>query len=288
MSEGEKEEKALGPICRNCAKDLGENAVPGMFCCPRCKDQFERNVRSKKVMAAVCCRQSISTGTFASISGTVFAEIKVNTAFPLDQARDELMHAFLDNKELTHLMWVDSDIVLPPNLIDLLHIDAPLVSPLCWIGGPVKVGNNTFYLPVPGLYRWNKPGEKNAFTTWSIANIKDAVHLARKENRHPVVDADLVGGGCWMMDRATAEKLQDEQGSWFRLTWQEGQKIRHGEDVYFYERARDAGMKFKVHLGVECGHMKEIDLRYFGHALYGMLPAEMYEKLDETEAVRDG
>lgn len=274
--------------CANCSKLIDGNPTKGAFCSAACHDKYERTVASKKVLCGIVCRDTITTQTFTTLPGPIFSNIKVNTGWPLDQARNEIVRYFLNNKELTHLMWVDSDVVLPQNMHELLKIDAPCVAPLCWIGGPVKSPSTgeTFYMPIPGLYRWNENSSNTVFTTWSVQDIKEEVGKAKKEKRAPVVDVDLVGGGVWMIDRKTAEELTDNTGNWFRITWEENGKLRHGEDVYFFEGMRKRGMKFKVHLGVECGHMKQIDLRYFGHAMYGMLPSDIYENIDDKVSER--
>lgn len=233
-------------------------------------------------MAAICCKDSVATPFFASLPGSIFSAVRVSTKFPLDQARDDLTNSFLDNKEFTHMMIIDADVISPPNLSDLFLVDAPLVSAFCWIAGPFR-GR---FLPMPGIYNWTPDGD-NSFRTWSMSNVRKLMETARLAQKPPVFDADLVGGGCWMVDRQTVEKLKDPLGSWWRLTWEDGKRIRHGEDVYFYERARDAGMKFKVRLDVECGHMKSVDLRYFAHAIYGMLPQDFYREIDEKEGGHD-
>lgn len=285
MNKTTDEKKPMnGPMampCRFCGKHLNEGAIEGGFCSARCRDTALRVIKGKKVMAAICCRDSLHTAFFANIPGGIFEAVRISTTFPLDQARDELTRAFLANKEFTHMMIIDADVVSAPNLVDLFLVDAPLVSAFCWIAGPI----HGQYMPVPGLYRWNPPGDDKRFTTWAMNDVRNAIMEANEAQRLPIVDADLVGGGCWMMDRRTAERTMDDHGSWFRLTWEEGKQIRHGEDVYFYERARALGLKFKVHLGVECGHMKNVDLRYMGHMIYGMLPPEFYEKLDSKEGL---
>ena len=262
--------------------DQGKHKEFQRFCSAGCRDAAARAFKSKKVMAAVCCRDSVSTAFFSQLPGQMFAGVRLSTAFPLDKARDDLTREFLANKELTHMMIIDADVVAAPNLADLLLVDAPLVSAFCWIAGPFR-GK---FLPMPGIYHWT-PSEENVFRTWSMNEVRKKMEAARLEGRPPVVDADLVGGGCWMVDRKTVEALEDPLGSWWRLTWEQGKKIRHGEDVYFYERARDAGLKFKVRLDVECGHMKSVDLRYFAHAVYGMLPPGFYEEIDAKEGGHD-
>ncbi len=264
-----------GRVVERDKSEIGEKTPADAFCSLRCQDEYRRRISSRKVMCAIACRDYVSSSMFVSLPGPIFRTIRINSAFPLDQARNELMSYFVADRELTHLMWVDSDVILPPNLLDLFFVDAPLVAPLCWTAG-FYMG---YMLPMPSLYHWNPPEASRRFRSWSIDQVREALNGARAAGRLPIVETDLVGGGCYMIDRATALALRDETGEWFKLTWQEGKHVRHGEDVYIFERARERGLKFKVHLGVEVGHMKMIDVRYFAHVIYGMLPKVIYETL---------
>jgi len=280
--------------CVECGQRPAEG---GPFCSPRCRDQWnrkkaelaaskiagkelQRKLESKRIMGAICCKDSVHLGMFQTIPGGLFEEIKVDTTFPLDESRNRLVDYFIENTTLTHLCWLDYDIVFPPNFAEFLAMDGDLTAPFCWVGGMVK---EKFYLPMPGLYRWNDAAKGGkAFTTWSIGQVREAINDAGNHKQAPIVETDLVGGGCYMMSRKVAEEIHDDKNQHFRLTWedQDTGRIRHGEDIYFFEMCRRAGLKFKVHLGVELGHMKPIDMRYFGHVIYGMMPQELYDGIE--------
>ena len=216
-------------------------------------------------MMAMSSRTGPSALCFASILNQinnktgVFDHYVIDNTPALDVSRNELMRYFLENTTLDYLMWVDDDVILPSNIGELLTIDEPFISPLCWI---IAKGR-----PSPGVYTWK---EGYMITTISPARLSMMMTELTEQGKPPILyNIDAVGGGVNMIRRDVVETCVDEHGEWYRYVWDDPMnRVRRAEDLYFFKMAQEHGYKLTVHLGVECGHEKIFDIRTIAKLMF--------------------
>lgn len=229
-----------------------------------------------KVMVGISSRRGLSLETaqclFNSGLHKHFDRILVEGSPHVDQSRNAVTRAFLDS-DCDYLLWVDDDVVLFPagikELIDSIHTTRlNNLAPVCFV---VVDG-----MPFPGVYHWR---DNHMIRTFSIDKWLRTRDMLAANGRRPIIQADLVGGGCWIGTKELYERTVDEHGEWWRLNWEdEGGNMRRGEDLYFFRRMENESIKFNVHLGVECGHMKPADVRAFMHIFYFGPPKDINSK----------
>jgi hypothetical protein len=185
-------------------------------------------------------------------------EIWGHSAYPVGRCRNKLVEMFLADAHKTHLLFADTDMVLPENGVDLLlETGAPLVcgpAPIC--RGQTVVGPHD---PVPQL----------------TTNIMDAHDPARRgqpvapDDPHLQYDyrdygdspdepfhCDASGMSFCLIAREILERMPPP---WFSFVDCPNRRII-GEDVYFFRKASQLGYRLLVHPRAMCDHVKRADL----------------------------
>lgn len=167
----------------------------------------------------------------------------VNSISPAFGRNSLLEHHFHNDPCWTHVLFIDSDVVPPPDaLVLLLRLDADVAAGICPIYADKRVV-------------WNV----------QIKNGDPWLGMEKKLPKKPF-ETFSVGAGCILIRR---EVLVDIKWPWFQTEYQEifkneGHGIAIGEDVYFVRKAIDHGYKVVVHPDVKCKHFNQIDLyEYF-------------------------
>jgi len=157
------------------------------------------------------------------------------------QARNELVRdalAFEDPElgKVTHLLWIDDDMVFRGDAVPrLIAHDLPIVGGLCY-------NRHHPYNPVM-LYEPPKGCESVGY-------------LFRYEWPQPpgLLEVDATGAAFLLTKREVfekiAENLKPDEGPFTQGGW--------GEDVSFCRRARAAGYKVMVDTSIEIGHVGEV------------------------------
>ncbi len=193
----------------------------------------------RKIIFAVPTNTAIEPATVLSIAAICQrddVEYHAVTGSPTDQVRNGLAKTALADPECTHLLMMDSDIVPPDNIVDLLlECDWPMAAaivPICIFG---KI----------------------------VTNIVTGNHFMEYWGDKPEpFEADGAGTGCVLIRREVFETVP---WPWFRyIETPEGK--RKGEDIFFSKKARDHGFTYKVHPRSASGHIKKINLMDIVHA----------------------
>lgn len=157
---------------------------------------------------------------------------KMCRGIPLGVARDELVRLALEDKSVTHLMWLDTDNVAEfPNDINqamkvLYQCNVPIVS---------------------GLYR-AKQKEGFNYAAWMDAKLSDKIGFVSIQNwTGNFIEVDTVGFGFCLIKREVFEKMP---APWF--PWNTPSP---SEDFNFCINARKAGYKIHVMTDVKIGHI---------------------------------
>jgi len=152
--------------------------------------------------------------------------------------RSTFAYYALKDPNVTHLYFMDSDVVPPPNTLQkLLAHDLPIVA---------------------GIYPMNVNGKR----AWSFkmdgeADTKVYGDWLRRDLVLPdgLINAVAIGGSTLLIKREVFEKLERP---WFKIVYkaidEEGRAYDEGEDEYFSRIAREAGYKIMVDPTIICKH----------------------------------
>jgi hypothetical protein len=181
---------------------------------------------------------------------------------PVDLARNKICGEFLRTK--CDVLWMIDDDTLPPhNLGDLLGVDGDIVSPLIVGAQPLADGKLGLFNVA---YMKNPKGDWRTMD-WEVRGTG-------------VIDIDSAGTGCLMIRRHVLEDprmllpgeyvdifgelrvLEDtDPPALFEIRRKPNGEWMCGEDLSFCDRAKSLGYSIKLHTGVVCGHLKQIDLK---------------------------
>lgn len=179
---------------------------------------------------------------------------------PHDRCRNALLDRFVQDPSWTHLLFVDTDVVVQSDTIDrLLSHAAPIVC-----------------APVPVLHRrYGPPGVSTGVTVGTNIMVfddpalrgtvvapdrPDAGYRRLDPDDFPgdVFACDATGLGLCLLERRVVERVSRP---WCRFVGQfEGEYI--GEDIYFFRQARAAGFDILVDGTLTCDHYKYLDLTH--------------------------
>jgi hypothetical protein len=185
-----------------------------------------------KVLTSLFVNHQLQFNKNVALYKTVFG-------LQVDCARNYLVGEFMKNEHLSHLFFVDSDVVPSNDCIDkLLALNVPIATG-CYP-----------YLGIDGLI-------------W-LVGLKDkwGIYQFHKELPDEPFEIDVCGAGCLLIRRDVFDSIE---GPWFKFAELESSySIRHyEEDIYFCEKAKAANLKIICDPRVKCGHFKTVDLKIF-------------------------
>jgi hypothetical protein len=151
----------------------------------------------------------------------------------VEQARRMLTSEVLANyPDVTHLLWVDADMVFPPHALQrLLEAKAPIVGGLCH-------NRRNPWQPILG----RKHGDPDRGYGWVYHYPPDALF--------PV---DVTGAGFLLVERRVFERVS-ELGP--ECWWEPRSGL--SEDFSFIQRAKECGFPALVDTGLEIGHIGKV------------------------------
>lgn len=147
---------------------------------------------------------------------------------PIDVTRNMLVKAALNDPKVTHIMWVDSDIVFeqPPDpneaILQLMRCNEPIVA---------------------GIYRARQKGGFN-YSMW-LKHPNGFVPIQSWSGNW--IQVDVIGMGCCLCKREVFERVPYP---WF--TWVEESP---SEDFDFCLKAAKYGYKVMVYTDMRCSHI---------------------------------
>ncbi len=149
---------------------------------------------------------------------------------PVHVARNMLVETALGDEKVTHLFWVDSDIVFEqpqnPNeaILRLLMCDAPIAS---------------------GIYRARQKAGFN-WAMWTRSPNGDGF-IPIQDWTGNWIQVDAIGFGCVLIRREVFEKLPKPY-----FTWTDPEP---SEDFLWCEAAKKHGFEINVYTDVRCSHI---------------------------------
>jgi len=154
---------------------------------------------------------------------------------PIEHNRNSIVQRFLKS-DCDYLLQIDSDVVPPLNPILLADLKLDVVSAPCWIY------QHKLFLNV------YKHDESDGY----LVPLDPKTHKS-------VVEVDATGSGILMISRRVLEALK---APFARKFDENGLEIL-GQDLYFCEKAKDAGFKIHTHFSYISKHYKTINLGEF-------------------------
>jgi hypothetical protein len=218
----------------------------------------------KETITVGWCDNGLVEGRFASAIANLIIEapkhkIKIDNTIRVNgnqiaRQRQSLWDFWANSSTSEWLLWVDSDIVITPQVLKMLWDVAdkktrPVVSGLYFVSGQ---NEQSLMQPVPAMY----------METGDI--YKTQVVMPFKENA--VIPVDIAGFGFMLMHKSIVETVRAAAGNFsvFGENHQAADKFI-SEDVSFCRYLKKAGIQLYVHTGAHVQHMKtfSFDKNYF-------------------------
>jgi hypothetical protein len=229
----------------------------------------------------------MSTGLRADIHPYIFDKLRTDYAdsvelvfpdkcaryFGHDFARNEYVERFLDS-DCDVLWFLDSDVIPPPHIFDLLTIHANKN----WLaaGAPYPL-----WLPLRGS------GEMGVVFTSYKGNAPDerGVHGLVMSDC-PKTGTEWVDGlatGCLFLRRELFSKLEKPYFQFKRK--HENQEVLEGEDLGFALKLQKLGIKYFCDHGMVCGHEKSVNLIEVNNYAISLANSKVLSYHQEVEGV---
>lgn len=120
----------------------------------------------------------------------------------------------------THILWLDSDMLFPLNVVDVL---------LSHNQDVVACNYPTRTLPIKGV-AYTKIGEWDSWLGFDVTNER-------------LKSVEGVGMGCMLAKTSVMERMERP---WFEVTYSEKYNDHIGEDFYFCQKARSLGYQIMI------------------------------------------
>jgi GT2 family glycosyltransferase len=162
--------------------------------------------------------------------------------------RQTLLDAWYENNNTDWLLWVDSDIVLTPEVFKMIwdaadKVSKPVVTGTYFIS---KENEQSMMAPFPCLFT----------ETDDEYNLKYVHPLPNNE----LIKVDCAGMGLVLMHRSVVTKLRKEYpGESVFAEIQTADRFT-GEDIVFFRKVQQAGIPVYAHTGATVKHMKRFAL----------------------------
>lgn len=192
----------------------------------------------------------------------------------VDFVRNFCVAQMLKDVRAERLWFWDADMNPPSNWWALLGHRADAVSGLAcgWIG-----------------YRELEGRVPQICTVMYHKDLRTGKYKTVNAQGQMPFEVDAVGTGCLAISRKLLERVRDEIGlPWFKtVKREEDQAIEEGEDMYFFRKANQLGVRATVDPRIVFGHDKTVDImdisRFVGAVVERGLPG--LEPESEKEAV---
>jgi hypothetical protein len=245
-------------------------------------EETKEEVKLHSVLPCLCTKRGVMPQTLKSIPKEL-GRVYINDRGFLDESRNACVDHFLaSDKE--YLMWIDDDIILADNIVELLKLHFPMIAPTCWVS---KIR------PTFGIYSYEEvkghPNHAKVLFNIPIKTIVERAEECVSKNEPPLMyKVDAVGGGCYLVRRDVFKKTKDKDGEWYKISWYDDyDNLCRGEDIYFFNNCLKHNLHFVVHLGVENGHYILADNRITGRWFYSKRPPVIEEEQKYVEYYND-
>jgi hypothetical protein len=175
----------------------------------------------------------------------------------IGRQRQVLFDHWADHVKTDWLLWVDSDIVLTPDVMQKLWATAdkhhrPVVSGVYFIS---KENEGALMKPYPVLF--------NDVSEYEIQYVHPLPH-------DEVITCDSAGFGLVLMHKSVVPTMRKKfpGESMFMETGTGKDEQFIGEDIIFFRKMKAAGIPLHAHTGARVKHMKRFSLDYDYYGMY--------------------
>lgn len=183
---------------------------------------------------------------YTALNVTTNISVKYQTGVRTDSNRNVMLQEFLE-EGFDYLLWLDSDMIYPPNIIEE-YLKAPKITKK-----PIDVIGCLYF----------KRQEPYSPIAYTLSNDKERPyteipHLSvRKDSFY---DVDGLGFGGLMVSRHTYDRLKSKKwhkyGSNFHLPFAAKDKLSH--DLEFCKNVKNKGMNILMHGGIRPKHIGKL------------------------------
>ena len=154
---------------------------------------------------------------------------------PISYNRNKIVQEFLSRKEFDYLMMLDSDIIPPPNILNLVDYGKDIMTPVLFAYQQNQV------LPLAVMRR-----------------KEDGFYTPLDPSKYTgLTEVDANGTGCMIIRRDVLEKVRAP----FLNEYDADGMKRTGLDFAFCRRAKELGYSVWCHFGYICSHYTTVDLK---------------------------
>lgn len=175
--------------------------------------------------------------TLISWSGRDDVELYFNEARPVDVNRNKIANYFMDETEHEYLLMVDSDVLPPENVFEVLDYGKDVISPVVF---SLREGN-----PYPVAL---------------VESTDEGLRQYGGDVDSELLEVEALGTGCIFISRRVFEEVERPFFS-FEKNDEGGNYM--GEDLGFCVKASEKGFQPFVATEYSCGHVSEVDLRNY-------------------------
>jgi len=224
-------------------------------------------IQPKETVTVGWCDNGLADGKFTEgLVGVILAAprngMKISHSLrvsgnQISRQRQRLLDHWYDKNLSDWLLWVDSDVVLD---IDSLYLlwntadskDKPIVSGIYFIS---KEPEGTMMRPWPCVFQ--DMGD----------NQIQYIHPLPVDE---VIECDLAGFGLLLMHRSVVKQMRKKHPKKSFFNEQVGTTDSEfvGEDIIFFRKLKETGIKLHAHTGALVKHMKRFSLDFGYYALY--------------------
>jgi hypothetical protein len=174
--------------------------------------------------------------------------------------RDRLINHWYDSNKAEWLLWVDSDVVISPEIfMKLWRAKDKMFKPM--VTGVYFTSDNPeepLMIPMPTIYKFENTEE---------SLVSKRIHPMPVNQ---LIQVDAAGMGLILMHRSVVKRIRDKMGD-VRLFAELGKGDSFlGEDIYFFALCHQLEIPLWCHTGALAPHMKRFsfDVHYY-NAIFG-------------------
>ena len=153
--------------------------------------------------------------------------------YGIDEKRNDIARKFLDMGKYSHVLMLDSDVVMPLDAISkMLHEGRDVVS---------------------GYYARKTFKSTSCVVPLTTTNYENKMTLSEISERSEPFAVRAIGLGCALISRDVFERID---APWFKYDIRDDGSLL-SEDYWFCRKCIEHGVSVYVHPRIRCGHVKK-------------------------------
>lgn len=205
---------------------------------------MEPKIFKEKIMMGITTYKYVTSIAFGHLMATLLdgvntglvKRLQIEADMYISEARNNMVREALRlfaQKEITHLLLIDDDmLLLPGTILKLVEANVPVVS---------------------GVY-YTRDLRPVAY------NFEPTFHFLKELPYTGTINVDGTGCGCLLLDCMLLDEMRQKYNDeyWFQSTVSKdinGMDRYLGEDVFFFKRLKAMGVPTVINCDIQCGHV---------------------------------